>query len=161
VVDVFTQTPLEGNSSTVFPDAASLDSSTMQRIARELSVSKTVFVLPSQQADCVARLKIFTPRKELDFAGSPTIGTGFCADSARIRARRDGSVFGRGERRSDPDRTRPNGAVDVVAQNAAGVRGVRMGRRSMLHVRVHGENGKDGIDVGGSVTEVIDAELCI
>lgn len=39
--------------------------------------------------------------------------------------------------------------------------GVRMGRRSMLHVRVHGENGKDGIDVGGSVTEVIDAELCI
>jgi trans-2,3-dihydro-3-hydroxyanthranilate isomerase len=37
--------------------------------------------------------------------------------------------------------------------------GVRMGRRSMLHVRVHGENGKDGIDVGGFVTKVIDAEL--
>ena len=39
--------------------------------------------------------------------------------------------------------------------------GVRMGRRSMLHVRVHGENGKDGIDVGGFVTKVIDAELRI
>jgi trans-2,3-dihydro-3-hydroxyanthranilate isomerase len=39
--------------------------------------------------------------------------------------------------------------------------GVQMGRRSVLHVRLHGENGKDGVDVGGFVTKVIDAELRI
>lgn len=286
VVDVFTQTPLEGNTSTVFPDAASLDSSTMQRIARELSVSETVFVLPSQQADCVARLKIFTPRKELDFAGSPTIATGFVlmklgyvragtdlfsveenvgaipiavdgtersmlwlrtppvSDHATIDKSEAAALIGLA-----PDALadatpqilsagnptlfialKSNAAVDEVSLDSAkwaaihsryhpdpmcafvfsptsegaysrvfapdyGVaedpgtgsstgplafymmrhgmtsakagsrfvseQGVRMGRRSMLHVRVHGENGKDGIDVGGFVTEVIDAELCI
>jgi predicted PhzF superfamily epimerase YddE/YHI9 len=39
--------------------------------------------------------------------------------------------------------------------------GARMGRRSLLHVRVHGENGRDGIDVGGFVTPVIDGEIHI
>src|SRR5437016_8191077 len=77
VVDVFTQTPLEGNPLAVFSDAADLDSSMMQRIARELSLSETVFIVPPQRRDCVARLRIFTPRKEMDFAGHPTVGTGF------------------------------------------------------------------------------------
>ena len=90
VVDVFTQEPLEGNTLAVFADAADLDSPMMQRIARELSVSETVFVVPSQRADCVARLRIFTPRKELDFAGSPTIGTGFVLmQLGRVRAETD------------------------------------------------------------------------
>jgi len=77
VVDVFTQTPLEGNPVAVFPEAADLDSSTMQKIARELNLSETVFIVPPQQASCVVRLRIFTPGKEMDFAGHPTLGTGF------------------------------------------------------------------------------------
>ncbi len=77
IVDVFTKHPLEGNPLAVFPDNESLDDATMQNIARELNLSETVFVVPSGRAECVARLRIFTPNRELDFAGHPTIGTGF------------------------------------------------------------------------------------
>lgn len=77
LVDVFTRVPLEGNPLAVFPDASGLDEATMQRIARELNLSETTFVLPSGRADCVARVRIFTPSFELAFAGHPTIGTGF------------------------------------------------------------------------------------
>jgi len=77
VVDVFTEHPLEGNALAVFPDAAALDSATMQRIARELNLAETAFVLPSTRSDCAARVRIFTPAKEMIFAGHPTIGTAF------------------------------------------------------------------------------------
>jgi trans-2,3-dihydro-3-hydroxyanthranilate isomerase len=77
VVDVFTEHPLEGNPLAVFPDARGLDASTMQRIAKELNLSETVFVLPSTRSDCVARLRIFTPAREMPFAGHPTIGTSY------------------------------------------------------------------------------------
>lgn len=77
VVDVFTQVPLEGNPLAVFPDAANLDGVLMQRIAKELNLSETVFVLPSSREDCAARVRIFTPTRELKFAGHPTVGTAF------------------------------------------------------------------------------------
>ena len=77
VVDVFTDTPLEGNPLAVFPDASGLDSETMQKIARELNLSETTFVLPATRADCAARVRIFTPSKEMFFAGHPTIGTSY------------------------------------------------------------------------------------
>jgi trans-2,3-dihydro-3-hydroxyanthranilate isomerase len=77
VVDVFTQTPLEGNALAVFPDGRNLDDATMQAIARELNLSETTFVLPSTRADCIARVRIFTPNYEMEFAGHPTIGTSF------------------------------------------------------------------------------------
>ena len=48
VVDVFTEHPLEGNALAVFPDAGALDATTMQRIARELNLAETAFVLPSR-----------------------------------------------------------------------------------------------------------------
>jgi trans-2,3-dihydro-3-hydroxyanthranilate isomerase len=75
VVDVFTRIPLEGNPLAVFPDARGLDGATMQRIARELNLSETTFVLPSARAACAARVRIFTPTMEMRFAGHPTIGT--------------------------------------------------------------------------------------
>src|SRR6266446_7315704 len=75
VVDVFTREPLQGNPLAVFPDGAGIDGNTMQKIARELNLSETVFVLPATRADCVASLRIFTPARELPFAGHPTIGT--------------------------------------------------------------------------------------
>ncbi len=77
VVDVFTQQALEGNPLAVFPDASSIDDVTMQKIARELNLSETTFVLPPSRAECAARVRIFTPAKEMVFAGHPTIGTGF------------------------------------------------------------------------------------
>jgi len=77
VVDVFTRNAFEGNALAVFPDAVGLDDATMQRIARELNLSETVFIFPSALPDCVARLKIFAPLRELNFAGHPTIGAAF------------------------------------------------------------------------------------
>jgi trans-2,3-dihydro-3-hydroxyanthranilate isomerase len=77
VVDVFTEQPLEGNALAVFPDASGLDTHTMQRIARELNLAETTFVLPTTRDDCAARVRIFTPSRELEFAGHPTIGTAY------------------------------------------------------------------------------------
>jgi trans-2,3-dihydro-3-hydroxyanthranilate isomerase len=77
VVDVFTEYALEGNPLAVFPDARGLGETMMQRIARELNLSETAFVLPSTHADCVARVQIFTPARELAFAGHPTVGTSY------------------------------------------------------------------------------------
>jgi trans-2,3-dihydro-3-hydroxyanthranilate isomerase len=77
VVDVFTKQPLEGNPLAVFPDATGLDDGVMQRIARELNLSETTFVFPATRAGCAAYVRIFTPSKEMVFAGYPTIGTSF------------------------------------------------------------------------------------
>src|SRR5579859_5746875 len=76
IVDVFTGTPLEGNPLAVFTDARSIPADRMQRIAREMNLSETVFVLPPEQAGD-ARIRIFTPAGELPFAGHPTLGTAF------------------------------------------------------------------------------------
>lgn len=77
VVDVFTTTPLEGNALAVFPDGSGLDSRLMQRIARELNLSETTFVLPQESSPEGTRVRIFTPTSELAFAGHPTIGTAY------------------------------------------------------------------------------------
>jgi trans-2,3-dihydro-3-hydroxyanthranilate isomerase len=75
VVDVFTTEPLSGNSLAVFPEASGLDSAAMQKIAREINLTETAFVLPATRPDCAARVRIFTPTKELPYAGHPTVGT--------------------------------------------------------------------------------------
>jgi trans-2,3-dihydro-3-hydroxyanthranilate isomerase len=75
IVDVFTQTPLEGNALAVFHDATGLDDATMQKIARETNLSETTFVFPAERSGSAARVRIFTPGKEMMFAGHPTVGT--------------------------------------------------------------------------------------
>jgi trans-2,3-dihydro-3-hydroxyanthranilate isomerase len=75
IVDVFTQTPLEGNALAVFYDATGLDDATMQKIARETNLSETTFVFPAERSGSAARVRIFTPVKEMMFAGHPTVGT--------------------------------------------------------------------------------------
>jgi trans-2,3-dihydro-3-hydroxyanthranilate isomerase len=87
VVDVFTTQPLEGNPLAVFPDSSGIDESTMQKIARELNLAETVFVLPATRKDCAARVRIFTPAKEMAFAGHPTVGTAFVLLQEQIVAR--------------------------------------------------------------------------
>ncbi len=77
VVDVFTTVPLEGNALAVFPDASGMDAVTMQRVARELNLSETTFVLPRESEADAMRVRIFTPAAELPFAGHPTIGTAY------------------------------------------------------------------------------------
>jgi trans-2,3-dihydro-3-hydroxyanthranilate isomerase len=74
VVDVFTDTPLEGNPAAVVTDARGIAAARMQLIAREFNLSETVFVLPAENGGD-ARVRIFTPAAELPFAGHPILGT--------------------------------------------------------------------------------------
>src|SRR6516164_6064690 len=84
VVDVFTDTPLEGNQLAVFPAAQALSPEQMQRLAREMNFSESAFVLPAQ-AGGDARLRIFTPSRELPFAGHPVLGCAFVLANALDR----------------------------------------------------------------------------
>src|SRR2546422_10939983 len=70
LVDVFTEAPLEGNQLAVVTDARELTAEHMQRLARELNLSETVFVLPPRREGDV-RIRIFTPTTEMPFAGHP------------------------------------------------------------------------------------------
>lgn len=79
--DVFTDTPLTGNALAVFTDARSLTAETMQAIAREMNLSETVFVL-TPEAGGQAKIRIFTPTRELAFAGHPTLGSAFVLGGA-------------------------------------------------------------------------------
>ncbi|MEO3434205.1 PhzF family phenazine biosynthesis protein [Inquilinus sp. CAU 1745] len=72
--DVFTDRPLTGNPLAVVLDADGLSGRAMQRIAGEFNLSETVFVLKPRDPDAAARLRIFTPARELPFAGHPTVG---------------------------------------------------------------------------------------
>jgi trans-2,3-dihydro-3-hydroxyanthranilate isomerase len=289
VVDVFTEHALEGNPLAVFPEASAIGEETMQGIAREMNLSETTFVLPPTRPDCDARVRIFTPRFEMAFAGHPTVGTSFVLLDEDIVPRnsthftleekigpvpirveteardsrpmiwlrtppiRSGPTFDRAacarvvgldpadalditpqvysagnpnlfipvrgkaavDRATVPDlrsltelkggfpealcvfvfTPTPEGAYsrmfapehgvfeDPATGSATGPlaafmmqnglapgldgtrfvseQGTKMGRRSLLHVHVRGENGAGGIDVGGHVTPVIDATLRI
>jgi trans-2,3-dihydro-3-hydroxyanthranilate isomerase len=74
LVDVFTDRPFAGNQLAVFTDARALDAATMQALAREMNFSESTFVLPAEQGGH-ARIRIFTPVREIPFAGHPTLGT--------------------------------------------------------------------------------------
>lgn len=74
-LDVFTSTAFSGNPLAVFPEGEGLSDEEMQKIAREMNLSETVFVLPSDAA--LRRLRIFTPQQELPLAGHPVVGTWF------------------------------------------------------------------------------------
>ncbi len=72
-LDVFTEKPFCGNPLAVFTEASDLNGEEMQAIAREMNLSETVFVLPSEKA--LRKLRIFTPKQELPLAGHPVVGT--------------------------------------------------------------------------------------
>jgi trans-2,3-dihydro-3-hydroxyanthranilate isomerase len=74
-LDVFTDKPFTGNPLAVFPEADGIGEIAMQDIAREMNLSETVFVLPSDKEKALRRLRIFTPTRELPMAGHPVVGT--------------------------------------------------------------------------------------
>jgi trans-2,3-dihydro-3-hydroxyanthranilate isomerase len=78
--DVFSSRPLQGNSLAVFLDGRGLTDAEMQSIAKEMNLSESTFVLPRDAAterERGVRVRIFTVREELPFAGHPTLGTAF------------------------------------------------------------------------------------
>jgi trans-2,3-dihydro-3-hydroxyanthranilate isomerase len=111
VCDVFTDAPLAGNQLAVFTDAREIPEEMLQKLARELNYSETTFVYPPED-DGHVKMRIFTPLREMQFAGHPTLGTAFVLagplqleelrietprGTVPVRLDRDGSrvVFGR------------------------------------------------------------------
>ncbi|HEX2771214.1 MAG TPA: PhzF family phenazine biosynthesis protein [Micromonosporaceae bacterium] len=84
IVDVFTDRPFAGNPLAVVFGAGALAGEQMQALAREFNLSETVFVLPATQDGATYRARIFTPERELPFAGHPSVGAAVTA------GRRDG-----------------------------------------------------------------------
>lgn len=91
VYDVFTDTKLAGNPLAVIFDAEGLSDEAMQAIAKEMNLSETVFVLPPENPAHTANLRIFTPGRELPFAGHPTVGTAI-ALAERTHASHGGDI---------------------------------------------------------------------
>jgi trans-2,3-dihydro-3-hydroxyanthranilate isomerase len=148
VADVFTDVPLQGNQLAVIEDARGLTDELMQRAARELNLSETVFVLPAGDDECDAHIRIFTPALELPFAGHPVLGTAFVVgerlglEVVRLRCaqgivpvalqRRDGAIAYGEMEQPVPTWTLFDRAAEVLA--AVGV------QRSELPVEVY-DNG--------------------
>jgi trans-2,3-dihydro-3-hydroxyanthranilate isomerase len=75
IVDVFSSVPFGGNQLAILPDAAGISAEGMQKIAREFNFGETTFVLPKNDPANTCRVRIFSPRTELEFAGHPSVGT--------------------------------------------------------------------------------------
>ena len=126
-LDVFTDRPFGGNPLAVVLDADALSGERMQAIAAEFNLSETVFVLkPAKAGGDRKRLRIFTPRAELPFAGHPTVGAGYLHE----RAPRDGSrrwLIEQGFEMGRPS------LIDLEADVAGGrIMAVRVGGCSVL-----------------------------
>jgi PhzF family phenazine biosynthesis protein len=91
-VDVFTAVGFRGNPVAVILDARHLSDADMQRIANWTNLSETTFVLPATAAAADYRLRIFTPRQELPFAGHPSVGTAHAMIEAGLALPRDGAL---------------------------------------------------------------------
>ena len=83
-VDVFTERVFGGNPLAVVFEAEGLADSEMQGIAREMNCSETTFLLAPTRSDCAARVRIFTPAREIPFAGHPTIGTAWVLATEKL-----------------------------------------------------------------------------
>ncbi len=104
-VDVFTERIFGGNPLAVFLDASGLQDAEMQAIAKEMNLSETTFIVPPTHPACAARVRIFTPARELVFAGHPTIGTAFVLASRGLL---------------------PSGATDLALEEEVGPVSVRL-----------------------------------
>jgi trans-2,3-dihydro-3-hydroxyanthranilate isomerase len=90
LLDVFTITPFGGNQLAVFYEDTELQTETMQKIARELNLSETVFVQAPTDPINQKRLRIFTPKVELPMAGHPTIGTAYLLSERGVLDTKEG-----------------------------------------------------------------------
>lgn len=91
-VDVFTRVPFRGNPVAVVLQAKGLSTDQMQRVAAWTNLSETTFVLPSTSPAADYKLRIFTPRAELPFAGHPTIGSAHAVLEAGIAKANNGKL---------------------------------------------------------------------
>ncbi|MEN5426111.1 PhzF family phenazine biosynthesis protein [Stenotrophomonas pennii] len=114
-LDVFSPSPGAGNPLAVVLDAQGLDDASMQAIARWTRLPETTFVFPPQDASSSYRLRMFSPQKEVPFAGHPSIGTAHAVLEAALAAPVDGLLVQQGIAGMLPLRVEGDGAQRRIA----------------------------------------------
>ncbi|HEU4992377.1 MAG TPA: PhzF family phenazine biosynthesis protein [Luteimonas sp.] len=130
-LDVFADRPGAGNPLAVVLDAGGLDDAAMQAIARWTRLPETTFVLPPSTPGASYRLRIFSPRREVPFAGHPSVGTAHVVLEAGLAQPRDGRLVQEGAAGLLPLRVRGEGRERTVA--------VRTPRASVVEVAAPGD----------------------
>ena len=114
-LDVFADRPGAGNPLAVVLDAQGLDDDAMQAIARWTRLPETTFVLPPTDPDASYRLRIFSPRREVPFAGHPSVGTAHAVLDAGLATPRDGLLVQQGVAGNLPLRVEGEGRERTIA----------------------------------------------
>ncbi|MFL6593032.1 MAG: PhzF family phenazine biosynthesis protein [Luteimonas sp.] len=114
-LDVFAGHPGDGNPLAVVLDGDGLDDPAMQAIARWTRLPETTFVLPATDPGADYRLRIFSPRREVPFAGHPSVGTAHAVLEAGIASARDGQLVQEGAAGLLPLRVEGEGARRTIA----------------------------------------------
>ena len=136
-LDVFADRPGAGNPLAVVLDGAGLDDDAMQAIARWTRLPETTFVFPATKPEASYGLRIFSPRREVPFAGHPSVGTAHAVLEAGLATPRDGllvqegvagllplRVSGSGRTRTIAVRTPRAKVMEIAAPDDARLRGV-------------------------------------
>ena len=121
-VDVFADRPGAGNPLAVVLDADHLDAAAMQRIAAWTNLAETTFLLPPTEPGADYRLRIFTTRQEIAFAGHPSIGSAHAAVAAGVCTSRDGALLQQCQAGLLPIRCEADGAYSVRVPRSRTVR---------------------------------------
>src|SRR5438552_1817306 len=160
IVDVFSSTPFGGNQLAILPDAAGISTEGMQKIAREFNFGETTFVLPKNDPANTFRVRIFSPRTELYFAGN-------LRDGGNLYARMWAPALGIeediatgaacaalvGAMASKPD-------FDGTAYRLSIQQGVLMGRRSEIEAEARKNGGVvTSVSVGGATAYIASGEI--
>lgn len=114
-VDVFADRPGAGNPLAVVLDAEGLSDAQMQAIAKWTRLPETTFVLPATDADTSYRIRMFSPRREVPFAGHPSVGTAHAVLEAGLAAPKDGLLVQHGIAGKLPLRVTGTGATRTIA----------------------------------------------
>jgi PhzF family phenazine biosynthesis protein len=114
-LDVFADRPGAGNPLAVVLDADGLDDSAMQAIARWTRLPETTFVFPPSDDGASYRIRMFSPRREVPFAGHPSVGTAHVVLDEGLATARDGIVVQEGVAGRLPLRIEGEGAARTIA----------------------------------------------
>lgn len=114
-LDVFADRPGAGNPLAVVLDGSGLDEETMQAIARWTRLPETTFVFPATHPEASYALRIFSPRREVPFAGHPSVGTAHAVLEAGLARPRDGLLMQEGIAGLLPLRVEGDGPTRTIA----------------------------------------------
>ncbi|WP_147653956.1 PhzF family phenazine biosynthesis protein [Vulcaniibacterium gelatinicum] len=134
-LDVFADWPGAGNPLAVVLDGAGLDEATMQAIARWTRLPETTFVFPPASAQASYGIRMFSPRREVPFAGHPSVGTAFAVLEAGLAQPRAGLLWQEGVAGLLPLRVEGEGAARTIAVRTPRARVVDVARADDARLR--------------------------